>query len=130
MTDPAWIDAALTASVVRTLEETGLSVSNVNCNCSFGYWKDAPPEPYFEPSLISPKPRHRADRTAMILTALDFARAVGARNVSITSGLVHCGMVSASVRKRVSLSAIAARRRASAASCSRLVSRSRSRAIE
>src|SRR4029079_11250308 len=83
---PPKIDAALTDSVRRVLDETGLSVSNINCNCSFGYWKDAPPEPYFEPSLISPDPKHRADRTAMILKTLDFARDVGARNISITSG--------------------------------------------
>ena len=89
---PPKIDAALISTVVRTLDETGLAVSNVNCNCSFGYWRDAPPEPYFEPSLISPNPRHRADRTAMIRTTLDFAKAVGARNVSITSGRCIGGM--------------------------------------
>ena len=54
---PPKIDAALVDTVRRTLDETGLAVSNVNCNCSFGYWKDAPPEPYFEPSLISPNPQ-------------------------------------------------------------------------
>ena len=89
---PPKIDAALTDSVRRVLDETGLAVSNINCNCSFGYWKDAPPEPYFEPSLISPNPRYRADRTAMILKALDFAKAVGARNISITSGRLLGGM--------------------------------------
>lgn len=89
---PPKIDVKLTDLVVRTLEETGLEVSNVNCNCSFGYWKDAPPEPYFEPSLISPNPQHRADRTKMILTTLDFAAAVGARCVSITSGRCIGGM--------------------------------------
>src|SRR3954469_15227844 len=89
---PPKIDAALTDSVRRVLDETGLAVSNINCNCSFGYWKDAPPEPYFEPSLISPNPQHRADRTAMILKTLDFARAVGSRNISITSGRCIGGM--------------------------------------
>lgn len=89
---PPTIDAGLTDTVRRTLEETGLVVSNINCNCSFGYWKDAPPEPYFEPSLVSPNPQHRADRTAMILRTLDFAAAVGARNVSITSGRCIGGM--------------------------------------
>jgi protein FrlC len=89
---PPDIDAKLTDTVRRTLEETGLVVSNVNCNCSFGYWKDAPPEPYFEPSLISPNPRHRADRTAMILKTLQFARDIGAGAVSITSGRTLGGM--------------------------------------
>ena len=49
--------------VSAKLETLGWPVSNINGNCSFGYWKDAPPEPYFEPSLISPNPKHRADRT-------------------------------------------------------------------
>src|SRR5206468_2925796 len=89
---PPQIDAALTQSVVRTLEQLDLAVSNINCNCSFGYWKDAPPEPYFEPSLISPHPAHRADRTAMILKTLQFAKDVGARNISITSGRMLGGM--------------------------------------
>src|SRR5215217_957759 len=89
---PDSIDATLTANVVRALQQTGLAVSNINANCSFGYWKDAPPEPYFEPSLISPNPRHRADRTRLILKTLDFARDVGAKNISITSGRCLGGM--------------------------------------
>src|SRR3954447_5889320 len=89
---PDQIDAALTSGVKRELEALGLAVSNVNVNCSFGYWKDAPPEPYFEPSLISPNPTHRADRTRLILKALEFARDVGAANVSITSGRMLGGM--------------------------------------
>src|SRR5688572_33231778 len=51
---PDAIDANLTTEVKRELDKLQLAVSNVNVNCSFGYWKDAPPEPYFEPSLISP----------------------------------------------------------------------------
>jgi fructoselysine 3-epimerase len=83
---PEQIDTALTSAVVRAVEASGLQVSNVNCNCSFGYWKDAPPEPYFEPSLISPTKAHRDDRARMIVKTLDFARDIGARNISITSG--------------------------------------------
>ena len=89
---PGEIDDAFTASVRRTLDQTGLAVSNVNCNCTFGYWKDAPAEPYFEPSLISPNPRHREDRTNLILKTLDFAKGIGAANVSITSGRCLGGM--------------------------------------
>lgn len=89
---PPKIDQALIDTVRRTLDETGLAVSNINGNCSFGYWKDAPPEPYFEPSLISPNPQYRADRSAMILKTLEFAKAVGARNISITSGRLLGGM--------------------------------------
>ena len=89
---PLQMDDELTRTVRQALERIGLAVSNINCNCSFGYWKDAPPEPYFEPSLISPNPRHRADRLAMIQRTLQFAREVGARNISITSGRLLGGM--------------------------------------
>ena len=76
-------DAIAAAEELRRLE---LGVSNVNVNCSFGYWKDAPPEAYFEPSLISPNAEHRNDRINLIDRAMQFARAVGSRNISITSG--------------------------------------------
>src|SRR5437016_1197772 len=89
---PADIDAALTNDVKRELEKLGLAVSNINVNCSFGYWKDAPPEPYFEPSLISPNPSHREDRLRLILKTLQFAKDIGARNISITSGRTLGGM--------------------------------------
>jgi len=89
---PDAIDDALVANVKRALDETKLAVSNINCNCSFGYWKDAPPEPYFEPSLISPNPQHRADRIRLILKTLDFAKTIGAPNISITSGRCLGGM--------------------------------------
>src|SRR5882724_5056525 len=89
---PIQMDDALTLEVSRNLERLGLAVSNINCNCSFGYWQDAPPEPYFEPSLISPNPKHRADRIAMIQRTLQFARDVGSRNISITSGRMLGGM--------------------------------------
>jgi sugar phosphate isomerase/epimerase len=97
---PDSIDAALTRSVVRELESTGLAISNINCNCSFGYWKDAPPEAYFEPSLISPNAKHRADRTRLILKTLDFARDIGAKNISITSGRCLGGMPPEAAKKQ------------------------------
>lgn len=89
---PGVIDAALTSQVATLLGRRELHVSNINCNCSFGYWKDAPSEPYFEPSLISPNPKHRADRATMIETTLQFAHDIGARNISITSGRMLGGM--------------------------------------
>jgi sugar phosphate isomerase/epimerase len=80
------------SAIRRELERLSLAVSNVNANCTFGYWKDAPPEPYFEPSLISPNPRHRKDRTELISKTLQFAADIGAANVSITSGRLLGGM--------------------------------------
>src|SRR5689334_5291379 len=89
---PDAIDSKLASEVKRELEKTGLAVSNINVNCSFGYWKDAPPEPYFEPGLISPNPKHRADRIRLVLRSLEFAKELGARNISITSGRLLGGM--------------------------------------
>lgn len=89
---PADMDQALIDTVKRELDTLQLAVSNVNANCSFGYWKDAPPEPYFEPSLISPNPKHREDRADLIRRTLDFAAAIGADNISITSGRLLGGM--------------------------------------
>jgi sugar phosphate isomerase/epimerase len=83
---PEIIDIAFTRNVRKVLEQTGLAVSSINANCSFGYWKDAPPEPYFEPSLISPNKQHRDDRSRLIIKTIDFAKEIGARNISITSG--------------------------------------------
>lgn len=89
---PAKIDAELTTQVVRALQENNLTVSNVNVNCTFGYWQDAPPEPYFEPSIISPVQRYREDRIAFIAKCIGFAKDVGARNISITSGRMLGGV--------------------------------------
>jgi sugar phosphate isomerase/epimerase len=79
-------------NIRHQIDRLRLLVSNVNVNCSFGYWKDAPPEPYFEPSLISPNPRHRADRIRLIGNAMKIARTLGAANISITSGRMLAGM--------------------------------------
>ena len=80
------LSAADTQAIRQTLRKHKLAVSNVNANCTFGYWSDAPGEPYFEPSLISPVEKHRRDRAAMIGQTLQFAADIGARNISITSG--------------------------------------------
>ncbi len=89
---PDAIDADLTQAIRRELDQLQLHISNVNANCSFGYWRHAPPEPYFEPSLISPNPLHRADRTRLILKTLQFAHDLNAANISITSGRLLGGM--------------------------------------
>jgi sugar phosphate isomerase/epimerase len=70
----------------KLLDSLRLSISNINANCTFGYWQNPPPEPFFEPSLISPDPALRADRVRMIQNTLHFAKAIGADNISITSG--------------------------------------------
>jgi sugar phosphate isomerase/epimerase len=89
---PADLEIDDVKTIRDELDRLGLAVSNVNANCAFGYWSDAPPEPYFEPSLISPNPKHREDRTDLIDSALQFAHDVGAPNISITSGRCLGGM--------------------------------------
>jgi sugar phosphate isomerase/epimerase len=89
---PPSLDDQAIAAIRSELKRLHLKVSNVNANCSFGYWKDAPPEAFFEPSLISPNHRHREDRAAMIFQTLEFAREIGAPNISITSGRCLGGM--------------------------------------
>jgi sugar phosphate isomerase/epimerase len=83
---PEELDGRKGEKIAARLEKLKLVVSNINANCTFGYWKDAPPEPYFEPSLCSPVKRHRKDRVRLIKRTLDFAACVGAGNISITTG--------------------------------------------
>jgi protein FrlC len=89
---PAEVTPALIAELRSQLDRLNLSVSNINANCTFGYWKDAPAEPYFEPSLISPDPQHRADRIELIGKAMELAAGIGTKNISITSGRMLAGM--------------------------------------
>jgi protein FrlC len=83
---PDVFDERVAEEIRAELQHLNLAVSNINANCTFGYWKDAPPEPFFEPSLISPDAALRADRIRMIQNTLQFAKAIGAENISITSG--------------------------------------------
>src|SRR4051812_18259254 len=71
---PHWyrgvLDAGEAAALRQELGHLGLAVSNVNANCTFGYFKEPPGEAFFEPSLISPDPKMRADRIRMIQNTL------------------------------------------------------------
>jgi len=81
------------ADALRTLlAELGMQVSNVNGNTMFGHWTDAPPEPFFEPSLVSESAELRAVRLDGIMKTLDMAARLGARNISITTGKPLGGM--------------------------------------
>jgi sugar phosphate isomerase/epimerase len=70
----------------RQLAKLGLSVSNINANCTRGYWGDLPEEPIFEPSILSPRRVLREWRIAYTRKALRLGQALGARNVSLTTG--------------------------------------------
>jgi sugar phosphate isomerase/epimerase len=85
----AWCDGLTDQQIGRIAEQVarlGLKVSNINANCTFGYYSDAPPEPFFEPSVISRNPESRAWRIAYTKRALDLAAAVGSPACCITSG--------------------------------------------
>lgn len=85
----AWLDSFTPADVARLaakLNKLGLFVSNINANCTFGFWSDAPPEPFFEPSIIARDRTMREWRLAYTIKALRLGKELGAANVSITSG--------------------------------------------
>ena len=86
------LNGTLICEIARQVERLGLAVSNINANCSFGYFRDPPPEAFFEPSLISPKPIWREDRLRMIGKAMELAKAVGSSCISITSGRMLGGV--------------------------------------
>jgi protein FrlC len=89
---PETLDNSTISTIRRELDNLQLQVSNINANCTFGYWRHAPPEAYFEPSLISPVKQYRDDRMRLIMRTLEFAKQVAAMNISITSGRMLGGM--------------------------------------
>ncbi|MFK5604965.1 MULTISPECIES: sugar phosphate isomerase/epimerase [unclassified Haloferax] len=72
--------------VLTALDETGLSVSNVNANTTRGYYDDAPPSAFFDPTLISGDEEDRRWRIDYTKAALDFAALVGAPAACVASG--------------------------------------------
>ncbi len=70
----------------QALAETGISVSNVNANTAMGYYDDAPPSAFFEPSVITADDRDRAWRIAYTKRAIDLADAVGSPAVCLATG--------------------------------------------
>jgi len=73
-------------AILSALSKYPLKVSNVNANCTTGYYTNPPPEPFFEPSLSNPDKTLRRWRIEYTKKCLDFAKEVGAANISITSG--------------------------------------------
>jgi len=68
------------------LKEINLSASSLNANTACGFFRDAPPEPFFEPSIISPNPKWRRWRIEYTKKALSAAAELGAPSVAITTG--------------------------------------------
>ena len=74
------------ARIAALLEKLGLAVSTVNANTACGFFRDAPPEPFFEPSFVSPKPDWRAWRVRFAKRAVDLAAECSAAAVTVTAG--------------------------------------------
>ena len=73
-------------SLRETLDETGLAVSNVNANTAMGYYDDAPPSAFFEPSLINADDELRGWRVEYTKRAIDLAADVDAPAVCVATG--------------------------------------------
>lgn len=70
----------------RALDETGLSVSNVNANTVCGYYDDAPPSSFFDPAIITADDEDREWRIEYTKRAIDFAAAVDSPAVCLATG--------------------------------------------
>jgi sugar phosphate isomerase/epimerase len=92
---PHWFPGRTSPAEADRLAERlaglGLAVSNLNANTANGYFDPAPPENTFEPSLSSRNADWRRWRLDYSVAALDLARRVGARNISVTSGRPESG---------------------------------------
>jgi sugar phosphate isomerase/epimerase len=73
-------------SIARRVQRLGLAVSTVNANTACGFFSDPPPEPFFEPSYISPRHEWRRFRIEYTRQAIDLAAATGAAGVTVTTG--------------------------------------------
>jgi sugar phosphate isomerase/epimerase len=73
-------------AVQRALDETGISVSNVNANTARGYYDDAPPSSFFDPTLITADEEDRRWRIDYTKSAIDLAAAVGSPAVCVATG--------------------------------------------
>ena len=73
-------------TVIELLDEMDISVSNINANTAMGYYTDAPPSPFFEPSLCTATDEDREWRIDYTKRAIDLAAATGAPSVCVASG--------------------------------------------
>jgi sugar phosphate isomerase/epimerase len=74
------------STLEETLAETGLAVSNVNANTATGYYDDAPPSSFFDPSLSTADEDDRSWRIEYTKRAVDLAATVGAPAICVASG--------------------------------------------
>jgi sugar phosphate isomerase/epimerase len=77
----------LTANELKQLlQDLNLKISNINGNTAMYFWPEWMPETLFEPSLSHADPKVRQQRFDAVVALMDWAKALGAPRVSITSG--------------------------------------------
>ncbi|SEV85916.1 sugar phosphate isomerase/epimerase family protein [Natrinema salifodinae] len=82
---PAFGDADR-RTLLDALADTGLAVSNINANTAMGYYDDAPPSSFFEPSVIRADDAAREWRVDYTRRAIDLAETVDAPAVCLATG--------------------------------------------
>lgn len=80
------LDPRETDRIATVLADIGIGVANVNANTAMGYYEDAPPTPFFEPSVIRADDSVRRWRIEYTKCAIDLAAATAAPAISLTSG--------------------------------------------
>ncbi len=70
----------------ETLSETGLSVSNINANTVTGYYDDAPPSAFFDPTIITDDEQEREWRIEYTKSAIDLAVELDSPSVCLATG--------------------------------------------
>lgn len=68
------------------LDETGLEVSNINANTATGYYTDAPPSSFFDPTIVTADDDDRNWRIEYTKDAIDLAASVDAPAICIATG--------------------------------------------
>jgi len=79
-------DEGAEAAVRDALDRTGIGVSNVNANTTTGYYDDAPPSAFFDPTVITADDERRNWRVEYTKRAVDLAAAVDAPAVCLATG--------------------------------------------
>lgn len=79
-------DEADRSALVSALDETGLDVSNINANTVTGYYDDAPPSSFFDPTIATADDEERAWRIEYTKDAIDLAETVDAPAVCVATG--------------------------------------------
>ena len=72
--------------LLAVLDGTGIDVSNVNANTATGYYDDAPPSSFFEPSVVTADDEQREWRIDYTKRAIDLASRTGAPAVCLATG--------------------------------------------